>query len=158
MLFHPTVYNGCNYLSMLGLQLNHVSKRGPRPLTHLSLDQDHRDPEDIKLKIIFLNERICILTELLFEIILVGMFNQGLIKTMGLLALKIANVLSEPMLIQVSDVFICHCDTKNSYSASWYPGILQLFVIRLYTFTVTGSNSMREKNYQYTHKWTNPSN
>ena len=23
-------YNGCNYLSMLGLKLNHVSKRGPR--------------------------------------------------------------------------------------------------------------------------------
>ena len=28
-LFHPTVYNECNYLSMLGLKLNHVSKRGP---------------------------------------------------------------------------------------------------------------------------------
>ena len=27
--FHPTVYSGCNYLSMLGLKLNHVSKRGP---------------------------------------------------------------------------------------------------------------------------------
>ena len=28
--FHPTFYNGCNYLSMLGLKLNHVIKRGPR--------------------------------------------------------------------------------------------------------------------------------
>ena len=27
--FHPTFYNGCNYLSMLGLKLNRVSKRGP---------------------------------------------------------------------------------------------------------------------------------
>ena len=27
-LFHPTLYNGCNYLSMLGLKVNHVSKRG----------------------------------------------------------------------------------------------------------------------------------
>ena len=27
-LFHPILYNGCNYLSMLGLKLNHVSKRG----------------------------------------------------------------------------------------------------------------------------------
>ena len=27
--FYPTYYNGCNYLSMLGLKLNHVSKRGP---------------------------------------------------------------------------------------------------------------------------------
>ena len=27
---HPTLYNGCNYLSMLGLKLNHVSKRGHR--------------------------------------------------------------------------------------------------------------------------------
>ena len=26
---NPTLYNGCNYLSMLGLKLNHVSKRGP---------------------------------------------------------------------------------------------------------------------------------
>ena len=25
--FHPTFYNECNYLSMLGLKLNHVSKR-----------------------------------------------------------------------------------------------------------------------------------
>ena len=28
--FHPTLYNGRNYLSMLGLKLKHVSKRGPR--------------------------------------------------------------------------------------------------------------------------------
>ena len=28
-LFHPTHYNGCDYLPMLGLKLNHVSKRGP---------------------------------------------------------------------------------------------------------------------------------
>ena len=27
--FHPTVYDGCNYLPMLGLKINHVSKRGP---------------------------------------------------------------------------------------------------------------------------------
>ena len=27
-LFHPTLYQACNYLSMLGLKLNHVSKRG----------------------------------------------------------------------------------------------------------------------------------
>ena len=27
--FHLTLYNGCNYLSMLGLKLNHISKRGP---------------------------------------------------------------------------------------------------------------------------------
>ena len=29
-LFHPTLYDGCNYLSMLGFKLIHVSKRGPR--------------------------------------------------------------------------------------------------------------------------------
>ena len=28
-LFHPTLYNGCNYLSMLRFKLNNVSKRGP---------------------------------------------------------------------------------------------------------------------------------
>ena len=26
--FHPTLYNGCNYLSMLGLKLTHASKIG----------------------------------------------------------------------------------------------------------------------------------
>ena len=26
----PILYNGCNYLSILGLNLNHVNKRGPR--------------------------------------------------------------------------------------------------------------------------------
>ena len=26
---HPTFYNGCNYLSMVGLKKNYVSKRGP---------------------------------------------------------------------------------------------------------------------------------
>ena len=26
--FHPTIYNGCNYLSILGLKSIHVSKRG----------------------------------------------------------------------------------------------------------------------------------
>ena len=28
--FHPTLYNGCNYLYMLILTVNHVCKRGPR--------------------------------------------------------------------------------------------------------------------------------
>ena len=27
-LFHPTLHNGCDYISMLGLKLTHVSKRG----------------------------------------------------------------------------------------------------------------------------------
>ena len=26
--FHPTLYNGCNYLSMVGLKIKHVSKMG----------------------------------------------------------------------------------------------------------------------------------
>ena len=29
--FHPTFYWACDYLSMLGLKLNHISKRGPKP-------------------------------------------------------------------------------------------------------------------------------
>ena len=29
-LFHPIHYYGCKYLSMLGLNLSHISKRGPR--------------------------------------------------------------------------------------------------------------------------------
>ena len=38
--FHPTIYNGCNYLSLLQLELIHVSKKGPNKLStcqHLSL-------------------------------------------------------------------------------------------------------------------------
>ena len=31
-ILHPTLYNGCSYLSMLGIQLNHVNKRGPEIL------------------------------------------------------------------------------------------------------------------------------
>ena len=27
--FHPTIFNGCNYLSILGLKLIHISKCGP---------------------------------------------------------------------------------------------------------------------------------
>ena len=29
-LFHPALYNWCDYISMLGLKLNPVNKRGPR--------------------------------------------------------------------------------------------------------------------------------
>ena len=32
--FNSILYNGCNYLSMLGLNLNHVSKRGPRSIIY----------------------------------------------------------------------------------------------------------------------------
>ena len=28
--FHPTLYDGCSYLSILGLTINHVGKKGPR--------------------------------------------------------------------------------------------------------------------------------
>ena len=41
MEFRPTINNGCNYLSMLGLQLIHVSKRGSRTLQEL---QEQRWP------------------------------------------------------------------------------------------------------------------
>ena len=40
-LFHPTHYNGCNYLSMLGFKLNHVSKRGPRRMIHGMVNQKY---------------------------------------------------------------------------------------------------------------------
>ena len=33
-LFHLTLYQACNYLSMHGLKLNHVSKRGPRCIVY----------------------------------------------------------------------------------------------------------------------------
>ena len=36
--FIPYFYNGCNYLSMLGLTLIHVSKRGPWQIQELSIN------------------------------------------------------------------------------------------------------------------------
>ena len=36
-VFHPILYKVCNYLSMLGLKLNHVSKRGPSIFNKLNL-------------------------------------------------------------------------------------------------------------------------
>ena len=39
-LFHPTHYNGCNYLSMLGLKLIHVSKRGHWSSIHSMMPSD----------------------------------------------------------------------------------------------------------------------
>ena len=33
--FHPTLYNGCNYLSMAGLKLIHVCKRSHRSIRYL---------------------------------------------------------------------------------------------------------------------------
>ena len=38
--FHPTLYNGCNYLSMLGLKLNLISKRRPRTSGTIMLTSD----------------------------------------------------------------------------------------------------------------------
>ena len=40
--FHPTYYDGWNYLFMLRLQLNHVSERGPR-YQELQMSQSHHD-------------------------------------------------------------------------------------------------------------------
>ena len=34
-LFHPALYNGCNYLSMVWLKLIHVSKRAPSAFSYL---------------------------------------------------------------------------------------------------------------------------
>ena len=35
--FHPTLYNECNYLSVLGWKLIHVNKKGPRKCIHLDV-------------------------------------------------------------------------------------------------------------------------
>ena len=37
---HHTLYNGCNYLSMLGLKLSHVCKRGARWITVCSISRN----------------------------------------------------------------------------------------------------------------------
>ena len=35
--FHPTLYQACNYLSMLGLKLNHLCKWGYRKIRHFAI-------------------------------------------------------------------------------------------------------------------------
>ena len=40
-LFHHTFYWTCDYLSMLGLKLNHVSKRGPGGIGGLEADSNN---------------------------------------------------------------------------------------------------------------------
>ena len=41
--FHLTLYQACDYLSMLGLKLNHVSKRGPWSFKHKIPSSQYRD-------------------------------------------------------------------------------------------------------------------
>ena len=48
-LFHPILYNGCNYLSMLGLKLNHVKKRGPS-----SVEMDNRRQGNVDTNKLFI--------------------------------------------------------------------------------------------------------
>ena len=45
-LFHPTLYQACNYLSELGLKLNHVSKRVPRTWQVRAYYNRRRSPTD----------------------------------------------------------------------------------------------------------------
>ena len=40
MSIYPTLYNGCDYLSMLGLKLLNVNKRGPRGFVDISKQMD----------------------------------------------------------------------------------------------------------------------
>ena len=50
-LFYPTLYNGCNYLSMLGLKLNHVSKGGPctwRQQTQQTMNRVHNSQDILR--------------------------------------------------------------------------------------------------------------
>ena len=49
--FQPTLHNGCNYLSMLGLKLNHVSKRHPLPPFPTWHFQIHFFNENIEIQI-----------------------------------------------------------------------------------------------------------
>ena len=42
--FHPTLCNGCNYLSMLGLKIINVSNRGPRDHNWCSQKPAHISP------------------------------------------------------------------------------------------------------------------
>ena len=45
--FHLTLYNGCNYLFMMDLQLNHVSERGPEGQKSIGMVYKPQGPDSI---------------------------------------------------------------------------------------------------------------
>ena len=51
--FHPTLYNGCNYLSMLGLMFIHVSKTGPCEIRIFDITYN-RNPHCVAMAYCFL--------------------------------------------------------------------------------------------------------
>ena len=60
-VIHPTVYNGCNYLSMMGLKLNHVSKRGPSWISRAcSISVIKSDTQRVNTTHFLLKQRITI--------------------------------------------------------------------------------------------------
>ena len=61
-LFHPILYNGYNYLSMLGLKLNHVSKRGHRKLHVILLNSFSW----LQRLIVLISNLVCLFLPLVF--------------------------------------------------------------------------------------------
>ena len=82
--FHPTFHNGWDYISMLGLKLNHVSKRGHRPqwvnsvlVNTLRPRQNGRHFADDMFKCIFLNENVWIPIEISLKFVPKGSINNN---------------------------------------------------------------------------------
>ena len=106
--FHPIHYNGCNYLSMLGLKLNHVSKSGHRRILEiqsmrqcvdtLSPGQNcHHFADDI-FKCTFLNENIWISINILVKFVPKGR-NNNILALVQIIAWR--RPLSEPMMVRL---------------------------------------------------------
>ena len=64
-------YNGCDYLSMLGLKLNHVSKRGPRSCSFQVLAE---------LQILHLEYDTCYLHRMAHTFIILSLINDIILK------------------------------------------------------------------------------
>ena len=124
--FHPILHNGCNYLSMLGFKLNHVSKRcswwhhskwltrsGEISLHHSVNSsppgQNGRHFPDNIFKSIFINEKYCILIQISLKFV-----PKGLIDNKAVLVQLMAwcrtgeKPLTEPMLTQFTDAYMQH--------------------------------------------------
>ena len=75
MQFHPTFYDGCDYLSMLAFKLFHVSKRAPgrEELTQWGMNKIKLPPfwkEHFQLfHAIFFKQKFCTLIQSLFQMV-----------------------------------------------------------------------------------------
>ena len=66
--FNPTFYQACNYLYMLGLKLNHVSKKGPWDVNLYYQDRKGLITTSQKLQTRFCGDSLCCIYKIFFSL------------------------------------------------------------------------------------------